>query len=791
MKAITKILAFAFLSILSANSFAQLVTLQGKQFKLNGNNFYPVVMNYNISRTTSDVLGNTIFYATPSGSYGSTGNYECNNENTCNTDFQNQFAKVAAMGFNTVRIDASVTYRSDVPVTATSRHFTVFYDENLGANQWQTKNRAYDLDMASNFTDQNSTNHFGIITNLLNQAQTAGLKVILICGGSFKDTLPPKNRIMWQTYDALAAAHFSTYLTKLSSVVGTHPALLAFDFINEPIYQDMWRDGTGSSVKKETICSYVSQWYDALRTSSNNLITLGSSATDELFYFDTGIMKLDFYSPHIYTKGHPMYPNYSNTADYGIQNGFDRYEIVNYWMGKVYPMPWIIGETGFAADDNTTNPGLFPNHLDNDPIHHNPPWMFGSETQQQAFAQYSLDVTRNAGASGYAWWAFQNVFWFDLTSQAHEYAEDFFGLLHFGDGTTNTWYDKPAVSVFQSYLNAQGQPPAAVPLTQPVHYYDPYEIAVNCATCVPKTVQGKVVDYEVPSNDIENALVLGTSWLSTDDNILLNNPIDDLYLHDISYTFTENDGTFNVMPYNYKQPGIVDPHRLVSIEISAVAGERLRLGPDWPYGELQMANPGTVTLKKIVNGYDALASNEIVAVDEVRNYYGRNTLVASNLELNGESNLTARQEININTEFHAHASITANNNNEIHIYISDAFPDCSPDFAGYLRTTPNTSPTNETVNSSSKEIEVKFNVAKNLLVDVSPNPSTGIFNVTIQNPLSNNIQVLVTNLLGEIILKTIKTQAAFSFNFDLLPKGIYYMQFNNNEQWLTKKIIIN
>lgn len=762
------------------------VTLEGKQFKLNGNNFYPLVMNYNVGRTTSVVSGNLVFYASPASSYGSTGDYECNDLNTCNAEFLNHFTKIRTMGFNTIRVDLSATYCSNIPISPNSRFYSIIYDQNMGpGNQYNTTYSLYALDMASNFTDQNSVNHFSMIINLLDLAESAGLKVILVCGQSYKNLQPPHERVMWQTYDDLAASHFASYLEKLATVAGAHPALMAFDLINEPIYQDMYKDYTNTILAKETVCSYVSMWYDAIRANSNKLVTLGSSTIDELFYFDPGVMKLDFYSPHIYTKGHPMYPDFNVVGDHGLQNGFERYAIINYWMDKVYPMPWIIGETGFSADDNLVNPGLFPNHLDNNPVHHNPPWMFGSESQQLDFAQYSLDITRNAGASGYSWWAFQNVFWFNLMSSPSEYTENFWGLLHYGDQTTNTWYEKPAVSVFQSYLNAQGQPPAAISLAKPANYYDPYEIASKCAQCLPNAVSGKIVDEK--GNDVENAVVLGRSWLKT----IAAGPGQPFnkYEHDISFSFTQNTGDFIVIPYNYFQP-TAGNHRLVSVDISSIAGDRIRLGADWPFGDQQLnMNFGINIIKKMTNEYDAIVQNETVVTDELRNYYGRNKLTASNLEINGATKITAGNEVNINYEFHASASIGVINN-ETHIYISDAFPDCSTDFSEYLRTG-GASANNILIESNTtKEIEVYFSILNNLEVDIFPNPSIGNFQVSVHNPLHDNVQIIVQNLIGEIILKSVEAHAEFSLNLELLPKGLYFINFRNSEQQIIKKVII-
>lgn len=374
------------------------------------------------------------------------------------------------------------------------------------------------------------------------------------------------------------------------------------------------------------------------------------------------------------------------------------------------------------------------------------------------------------------------------------YQEDFFGLLHWGDKVTNTWYDKPLVSNFASYLSTTGQQVQAATLTQPSNYFDPYDIAANCASCVTAGVQGKMIDQK--GNDIKDAVVRASSWNQTIDP---NNSIaqwgiydgDERYELDVSYTFTHQDGTFTVYPYNHFQPGIANAHRIVSLEVSAVGAEKKRFGAGWPYGDQPMvSNINTQALKKIINGYDALVSNETVNVDEERNYYGRNSLTASGMTLNGKSNLTSRNEIHINSEFHAHASVGAINN-EIHIFISDAFPDCPVDFINYQRVA-NPSANNESENTyDSKNVEINFNIVKNLMADILPNPTNGKVNFVIKNPLKNYVAIEMSNLIGKIIWSVKTTESNYSANFDNLSKGMYLIHFSNQEQSVTQKLIIN
>ncbi|MBA3285451.1 MAG: T9SS type A sorting domain-containing protein [Nitrosopumilus sp.] len=199
----------------------------------------------------------------------------------------------------------------------------------------------------------------------------------------------------------------------------------------------------------------------------------------------------------------------------------------------------------------------------------------------------------------------------------------------------------------------------------------------------------------------------------------------------------------------------------------------------------------TLTLNKITTGYDAVASNETVNALETRNYYGWNSLTGYNLVLNGNSNLTARNEININSEFHAQASLGANNfNNETHIFISDGYTDCD-DFTGFARLANPSASNTENEANPSKEIEVKFIDSKFLTAHIYPNPSNGIFTISIQNPEKDLVSINLKNLLGEALWSTQTINTDIFANFDFLPRGIYLMQIKNNQESITKKLIIN
>ena len=138
----------------------------------------------------------------------------------------------------------------------------------------------------------------------------------------------------------------------------------------------------------------------------------------------------------------------------------------------------------------------------------------------------------------------------------------------------------------------------------------------------------------------------------------------------------------------------------------------------------------------------------------------------------------------------SHESITTNNNNETHIFISDAFPDCPIDFINYQRIK-NQLSFNESENDNSKDIEINFNIVNKLTVDIFPNPTNGIINFYIQNPLQGNVKLEISNLIGEIVWYAQTNQNNYLVNFENHSKGIYMVHFSNEQQVITKKLIIN
>lgn len=432
------------------------VSLVGRQFMLSGQEFYPRVLNYTFE-IASNVDGSTDpddLYATVEADYDfNVGQiFECDNENDCNTQIEEHFAKVVSMGFNTIRI---VRFHPSMRKVGATRSFTLRVKHH--SDPWGSR---YPIDLPQGtYTDAVSERYFELLQGVLDLAHQEGLKVILLCTDKYPDNNGAE--LFYPGVDIDAADMYASYLTKLGEEIADHPALLAYDLWNEPAWP--W-DGPMAACTKSEVCDYTTLWFDAINTHDHNhLVTLGGASFYDLGAWDPTVMKLDFYSPHAYPSGQSrVYPS-GLYYDPSFMDNEVSAEL--YWLAGVSPMPYLVGETGFAANDDVSGA---PDFLDNDPTHHQMPWMHGTESQQSSYAASTLAATRAYMGSGYSWWVFQDVYYIripwvldpNLELKPGDYRGNFYGLLKYGNGV-DPWQDKPAVSVFQAFL------PSPVPSVLP------------------------------------------------------------------------------------------------------------------------------------------------------------------------------------------------------------------------------------------------------------------------------------------------------------------------------------
>jgi hypothetical protein len=440
---------------------AQFVTLEGRQFMLDGTPFYPRVMNYGVSFATNGVPGTSdpsLIYLSPDGPYDRLNDdaFEYDNQADCEAQLLLHFQKIASMGFNAVRIVRAVPemYKSSPTGSAT---FKLPVRPNTG--QWHA-NYLLDLDLEE--PTELAARYFSLVNGMLDQARDAGLKVILLSGVELS-WLPPKPdnapELQFLQQDADLYAEL---LNRLSGGLKEQTTLMAYDVLNEPA----WRTGTRIRwVAKKDVCDYTTMWYNDIKAGSEgrHLVTLGGATIPDFGNWDPAIMKLDFYSPHPYIEP-------SEFDGYDMFNAEERYKAELYWTARISTMPWMIGETGFSADDD----GDFQIGTDQSWVllrpeqeYHEMPYMHGSELEQADFAEMSMDLTREYMGSGYSWWSFQNSKSPPITADPKDYLGNFWAPLGYGDGV-EPWRHKSAVQTFETYT----LPPPSIALPAPPSAYE-------------------------------------------------------------------------------------------------------------------------------------------------------------------------------------------------------------------------------------------------------------------------------------------------------------------------------
>jgi hypothetical protein len=86
-------------------------------------------------------------------------------------------------------------------------------------------------------------------------------------------------------------------------------------------------------------------------------------------------------------------------------------------------------------------------------------------------------------------------------------------------------------------------------------------------------------------------------------------------------------------------------------------------------------------------------------------------------------------------------------------------------------------------------------ISKNSSIEIYPNPSNGIFTLSINGLQDEEIQIRITNVVGEEIYKTQKVNVSGNYSKEIslqnTPKGIYFVQIiDQNNNAVNRKIVI-
>lgn len=722
-----------------------IVTLEGKQFKLNGANFYPVTLNYGIeisSPSPGASTWQTSGYISPFVEYGPNQFWDCNNESNCDNLLQRDFNYIAGMGFNSIRVA-----------------FSPSYDKNNNRLFWQGRDNPvrdfFQIPLYPNTPNDPGTlfvlscyeKIMEVANNTINvnTSEPQPLKIIFLMSGNHSD---------YGNYERNAYTDFFKRLAVYISSSTNKNAVFAYDLMNEPCYC------VEPKKTKAEACEMISAWYNAFKQyDPEHLITIGSCGVSDIFSFDPGILKVDFISEHHY----PAWAIYEERTEPAMQERARTRTVNNlHWMNNACPFPWIIGETGFTA--SATQP--ISQGID------------GTVSDQSLYANTALYSTCNCGGSGFSWWSFQDTYYYD-PNDINTIGRQYYGLLEREYGPCHD-AEKPAVSIFRNYTpGITGSCPVDYNPTFDASklYYDPYQNS-QMNTAMTNAVSGYI--YDTDNHPVKNAFILALNWLYRE-------PQTQKYIHSWIYTFSDENGYFKVIPYNYKYYG---DNKIIHIEGSASGAEsfcRDSPPPYWANNQMNPANVGTIYIRKSSFQNKTNVTGINVASGNTENFKGGMSLIIDNSNISGISDFTARQEVQINTEFNASYG------SEVHIYTSATFADCS-DFSTFVpKSVKNILSTGNSTLNNSREIELQFNKIENELdAIIIPNPNNGIFTVKLNFEIMDEPMILkIKNLPGKSLREIKASGKSFTIDCSNFCKGIYLLEVNIGEKMITKKLIIN
>lgn len=789
-----KFILFLILVLNMQNISAQYITLKGKQFyDASGHPFYPVICNYGLTFYCNSCTG--------SGAYpedmddGTLGAFDPADVDIYTSPgyqdvtipfgnglgyIQAGFAKVKAMGFNTVRLigwgawmnlsginghDCGPDWPADVSFCMPYTNPGHLGISCMNYNGTYSNDVGYPIAYTPPYsTDPNFNNvMMPKIKQVLQLAQDQDLKVILDCiwGGTFSDNDADANK----ANDMMVAIASS-----LAADPGGHPELLAYDWYNEPHWK-LW--GGGNTYLKNKICTYTSMWYDNMKAvDPNHLITNGDVDPQDVFDWDPAVMKLDFNCVH-------PYPDFYRTAydGYDEANMTSRYQALLYWEANNSPMPWIIAETGVGA--NTTSSSGYNTGTGT----------WGTLADQSAWATQIQEIAINTGASGFGWW---------------DFAAPNYGLLYPGHPNSlgggvyayDNSHDKPIVA---GAFSGNVVTTATAQISQPADYYNAWGGAYY-------TWSGTVQDQD--GNPIQDAVIQAqngakhSGYTNSHDG---SPKVPDAVSFSI-ITFSKADGSFDLIapvpspssillnpPNNYYDYGKFD-----HIQVSAPGASVVTPWDQQPIDPSGAPSSGMVTLErkvgvfdKQVSGLDINSSNSTGTAPYVAT--ARHALItgADIVETTGYADLHASSMVAVQAGTSSQG-IAAERGSYTHIYCAPVDFDCSQLLSPAYKKFG--APKNNSVDTPSaetgKSITVNYSLASGA-IRLMPNPATDYFYLSAQggSPVG---AVEIADAAGHSVYSgTIAMDGQTPLGISGLATGFYTVYVNSSADRQVFKLIVS
>lgn len=270
------------------------VTLTDGKFRLDGQVFFPIALNYIVSMNISE---NEI-WPSPSHDYDFHRKYNYFDRNEALKHIRADFINIKNCGFNTLRI------------VGTGETFVA--DENRSIINVRLFTSPGKDSLISLDTEQRYSSYLNGLNQVLKLAEEVGLKVILL------NKVIPESKASEQ--------FFATIAEEFQEM----KSLMAYDLFNEPLYFD------SLDRSKQDVNMITRGWMKIARKHCPyQMITIGLEGVREILKWDPNVVEADFLSFHPY-EYEP-----------------DQVRSAIYWYGKYVDKPWIIGETSIPADNDS------------------------------------------------------------------------------------------------------------------------------------------------------------------------------------------------------------------------------------------------------------------------------------------------------------------------------------------------------------------------------------------------------------------------------------------------------
>jgi hypothetical protein len=708
------------------------IHLEGKQFVDEfEDNFFPKVCNYYLQicyDNTSTFIPPPV-YITPHAKNNGTGYSDCQNFPACDTEIIRDFNEIFAMGFNSVRlVGLTPKMEFDVSNVVSGLFFTARAPEN-----WNDSILIH-FDVSSIETPDLSTYNWRLVLGMYDQLMVEALSVLSPIDGK-----PLK--VIWQLggiydfYTPQSIALYEKFMAQIVKHLQNKTNLLAYDLFNEPSAEKNFSNGFYPT--KTWVCELIGRRYDLVQANdTNHLITLGGWGAHDVFTFDPNILKVDFYSLH-------LYPEVKAHGFSSFQEGWNKVMAEIYWLAKSCNKPIIIGETGFSCLDGYGAAEQFD----------------GTVAEMETYMENSLNAMIDCSYSGFSVWWFQDPVVDPLPN-----AGIFYGLLRSGVPPIAP-LRKSGVSKIQSFTYNTLPPPGLC--LPPPNYSNPK----NFDTTNPLT--GSLEDQNESS--IQNAYLYGWGQYHDDDAgwQLFG-----------SYTFTDEVNLDFSLNKKASNPGFSSFFK--NLRISA-PGHSVRWFGSWTPPHDLPTSGNTYTLTDYNYDYDELINNQNIPSAFSKVFKGWNSLEVNNTTVEGfpgvggSLDLVARNEIIVYEEFYA------KNGSEVHIFCDDTWMNC-PTIVNFNRRSFPLA--NNVTSSGESEIELKFITEVFNDISTYPNPSSGTFSIRCPKGFPFPLDYSVFNSYGNLINSGLFQYSDNIIDLSNEPPGLYLLSISSQDQHSTIKLIL-